>query len=241
MRPTEASDHIHIRRLKNMGIVKGLAGINKQLQNNQGGGDRVKAKFLKLADGQSVKVRFLQELDADSPHYNADAGLGFVAIEHQSPADFRRRALCTMDEEGSCYGCEQYRAGEKGFRQKQKLYINALVTTPDGTKEVQVVSQGFGPKSVTPALIEAAGDYGSITNREFKLKRTGAGQTDTSYTLIPQDKDDTPYDVTQHELFDLEKVVFQVEPSKQQEYFDGGQLAAAGTGSSGSVGDAEVW
>lgn len=221
-----------------MGIVKGLAGINKQLENS-GAGDRVKAKFLKLADGQSMKVRFLQELDPDSPHYNEEAGLGFLAIEHQSPADFRRRALCTMDDEGSCYGCEQYRAGEKAFRQKSKLYINALVTLPDGTQEVQVLSQGNGPKSVTPALIEAAGDYGSITNREFKLKRTGAGQTDTSYTLIPQDKDEAAYNILQHELFDLEKVVFNVPLDKQQEYYDGGQFATAGA--SASTGDAEVW
>lgn len=224
-----------------MGIVKGLAGINKQLDQGGGNSDRVKAKFFKLADNQSAKVRFLQELDMDSPHYNEQAGLGFLAIEHQSPADFRRRALCTMDDEGQCYGCAQYRAGEKGFRQKSKLYINALVTLPDGTKEVQVLSQGNGPKSVTPALIEAAGDYGSITNREFKLKRTGAGQTDTSYTMIPQDKDDAVYDVTQHELFDLEKVVFQVPFSEQEEYYNG-SFAAAGAATGGATtSEAEVW
>lgn len=224
-----------------MGIVKGLAGINKQLDQGGGNSDRVKAKFFKLTDGQSAKVRFLQELDADSPHYNEQAGQGFLAVEHQSPSDFRRRALCTMADEGQCYGCAQYRAGEKGFRQKSKLYVNVLVTLPDGTKEVQVLSQGNGPKSVTPALIEAAGDYGSITNREFKLKRTGAGQTDTSYTLIPQDKDDAPYDVSQHELFDLEKVVFQVPYEDQEEYYNGSFAAGGSTGAVEGKSDAEVW
>jgi len=222
-----------------MGIVRGLAGINKQVDSQGGGGDRVKAKFFKLKDGESAKVRFLQELDADSAHYNADAGLGFLAIEHQAPGNFMKRCLCTIDEEGSCYGCEQFSAGEKGFRPKMKLYINALVTLADGTKEVQVLSQGMGPKSVTPALIEAAGDYGSISNREFKLKRTGAGQTDTSYTMIPQDKDEAPYDASQHELFDLEKVVFQVPSDQQAAYFAGSTTTPVAAGA--STGDAEVW
>lgn len=224
-----------------MGIVRGLAGINKQVDMQGGGGDRVKAKFFKLKDGESARVRFLQELDADSPNYNAEAGLGFLAIEHQAPGNFMKRCLCTIDEEGRCFGCEQFNAGEKGYRAKMKLYINALVTLADGTKEVQVLSQGMGPKSVTPALIEAAGDYGSISNREFKLKRTGAGQTDTSYTLIPQDKDDAPYDVSQHELFDLEKVVFQVPYEQQAAYFAGQGGTAALAGASAGSADAEVW
>lgn len=224
-----------------MGIVRGLAGINKQVDSQGGGGDRVKAKFFKLKDGESARVRFLQELDADSPNYNEQAGLGFLAIEHQAPGNFMKRCLCTIDEEGRCYGCEQFNAGEKGFRAKMKLYINALVTLPNGEKEVQVVSQGMGPKSVTPALIEAAGDYGSISNREFKVKRTGAGQTDTSYTLIPQDKDDAKYDVTQHELFDLEKVVFQVPYEQQAAYFAGQTGQGGGTAAVSASSDAEVW
>lgn len=224
-----------------MGIVRGLAGINKHVDQQGGGGDRVKAKFFKLKDGESARVRFLQELDPDSAHYNESVGLGFLAIEHQAPGNFMKRCLCTIDEEGRCYGCEQFNAGEKGFRAKMKLYINALVTLPDGTKEVQVLSQGMGPKSVTPALIEAAGDYGSISNREFKLKRTGAGQTDTSYTLIPQDKDDSPYDVTQHEMFDLEKVVFQVPYEQQAAYFAGTGSSATPAGVGAGSNDAEVW
>lgn len=210
-----------------MGLVKGLASINKQLESSGGGsGDRVKAKFLKLNDGQTVKVRFLQELDADSPHYRDDAGQGFLAIEHQHPHDFKKRMVCSLDDEGRCYGCEQYDKGVKEYRQKSKLYVNALVTQPDGTSEVVVISQGNGPKSVTPALIDAAGEYGSITNRVWKLSRKGSGQTNTSYTLTPLDKDDMEYDVSQHELFDLEKVVYQIPYDQQAAYFGGGSANA---------------
>lgn len=207
-----------------MGLVRGLSAINKSLEDSGGGqqGDRVKAKFLKLADNETVKVRFLQELDPDSPNYNEQVGGGFVAVEHQHPNDFKKRFVCTMDEEGRCFGCEQYAAGQRGFKQKLKLYINALVMKADGSSEVVVVSQGNGPKSLTPQLLEAAGEYGSITNRVFKLKRKGSGQTDTSYTLTPLDKDDFEYDVTQHELFDLEKVVYMVPFESQEKYLGGG-------------------
>lgn len=217
-----------------MGLVRGLKGIQDRLEQSGGSGDRVKAKFLKLNDGEQVKVRFLQELDPDSPNYNEQNGLGFLAVEHESPVDFKKRAVCTYDDEGQCVGCEQYAAGNPKFKQKVKLYINALVTKPDGSSEVVVVSQGNGPKSVTPQLIEAADEYGSITNRVFKLKRKGAGRTDTSYTLTPLDKDDFEYDVTQHELFDLEQVVWQVPYEKQSAYF-GGDESSEGTGTDDAV------
>ena len=132
-----------------------------------------------------------------------------------------KRCLCSIDE-GPCHGCEQYATGtERGrkFVQKSKLYINFLAQKPDGTAEVFVLSQGNGPKSVTPQLLEMAGEYGSITNRAWKIKRTGSGQKNTSYTLTPLDKDDIAYNVNQHTVFDLEKVVRVVEYEKQAAFF----------------------
>lgn len=222
-----------------MGLVKGLAGINKQLeQSAPQDSDRVKAKYLGLKDGQTVKGRFLQEFDVESPGYNEKAGQGFLAIQHQSPVDFRRTALCTADE-GDCYGCEQYRAGVKEYKQKSKLYINFLVQNPDGTSEVVVLSQGNGPKSVTPQLLEMAGEYGTITNRSWKIKRTGSGQTTTSYTLTPLDKDDFEYDPTQHEIYDLEKVVYEVPYENQEAYYNVNQTQVKTEASASS--DTEVW
>jgi hypothetical protein len=227
-----------------MGIVTGLAGINSQLEKSTPrDNDRVKADYLSLKDGQKVKGRFLQELDSNSPGYNEKAGTGFLAIQHQSPEDFRRTCLCTIDE-GECYGCEQYRLGNKDYKQKSKLYINFLVQSPEGDKVV-VLSQGNGPKSVTPQLLEMAGEYGTITNRQWTIKRTGSGQTNTSYTLTPLDKDDFAYDVEQHELFDLYKVVYEVPYEDQPRYFGGNQNetkeeVSVGVGS-GASGDNEVW
>jgi len=37
-----------------------------------------KYRWLKLADGQAVKIRFLEELDEDSANYSEDRGLAMV-------------------------------------------------------------------------------------------------------------------------------------------------------------------
>ena len=102
-----------------MGIVKGLKELNKVMDKPQiNSGEGSKAKWVKLEDSESVKVRFLQELDPDSPTYDQKNGLGFIAVEHTNPKDYRRKALCTTEDQGKCWGCEQhrkdYKAGWKG-------------------------------------------------------------------------------------------------------------------------------
>jgi hypothetical protein len=230
-----------------MGIVRGLKNINAHVEAEEakfsGSGDSVKAKWFKLADKQAVKVVFLQELDEDSPNYSAKNGLGFIAVEHQNPKDFKRKALCSIDDEGACYGCEQHSKDWKaGWKQKSRLYINALVD--DGVNEpyVVVLSQGNGPKSVTPSLIEQAGEIGTITDKYFKIKRSGAGLSDTSYLLTPLGAHEL--NVEDYELFDLDSVVREVPYAEQEAHYLGGQTteepelvgASAGGGS-----DSDEW
>jgi hypothetical protein len=66
-----------------MGIVKGLKGLNAVMDRPQVNSEGSKARWVKLEDGESVKIRFLQELDPDSPNYNEKNGLGFIAIQIQ--------------------------------------------------------------------------------------------------------------------------------------------------------------
>jgi hypothetical protein len=107
-----------------MGIVKGLKGLNKVMDAPQhSSGDGVKARWAKLEDAESVKVRFLQELDPDSPTYNEKAGLGFIAVEHTNPKDYRRKALCTMEDQGKCYGCEQHRKDYKAVHDYTSMFL----------------------------------------------------------------------------------------------------------------------
>lgn len=208
-----------------MGVIKGLKQINQRVSedNQQGSGVR----FVKLKDGENVRIRFLQELDPDSPAYNDAAGVGFLAIEHANPKDYKRRALCSADE-GECWACDRHNENYKaGWRQKARLYVNVLVMREGQDAEVAVLSQGNGPKSITPWLLDYAGEQGSITSQVFKIKRTGGGQTDTSYTLTPGKFDSEKYDVTQHELFDLDNVVKEVPYEEQEKFYLGTSADAA--------------
>lgn len=232
-----------------MGIVRGLKAINKHVDAEEAkysGGDSTPTKWFKLADKQSVKVVFLQELDPDSPNFSEKNDLGFLAVEHVNPKNWRRKAVCTIDEEGACYGCEQHRKDWKaGWKQKTRLYINVLVDEGGNTEPyVAVLSQGNGPKSITPTLIEEAGD-GSISTAWYNIKRTGAGATDTSYTLRGG-KEAHGLDVESYELFDLEKVLRQIPYAEQAAHYHDGEEAtpevAEATGTSGApASTSEEW
>lgn len=218
-----------------MGVVRGLSNINRRVeQDNAPRESGPKVNYLKLADGETVRLWFLQELDAGSPGYNEDAGLGFLAIEHQSPRNFKIRGLCSMDDEGRCRGCEKHQQDFKaGWRQKSRLYINVLVQRLDkagnevGEPEVAVLAQGNGAKSVTPGLIEFAGENGTITANAFKMKRTGSGQTDTSYVLTPGKALDERLNPADYDLFDLDLVVREVPYDEQDAFYAGNQQEGA--------------
>lgn len=204
-----------------MGLAKGLKEINKAIDKPayQEGNDGEKGRWLKMDDGASVKIRFLQELDPDSPDYNDKNGLGFIANEHASPENFRRKALCSTDDQGKCYGCEQHRKDYKaGWKAKPRLYINVLVDDGKEDPYVAILSQGASSKAITPTLIEYAGEMGSISNLMWRIKRTGNG-TDTSYTAIPLAKDEKPFDYSSVELFNLEEVAVRDVPYADQEGF----------------------
>jgi hypothetical protein len=218
-----------------MGIVKGLKDLNKALDKPQaGGGESSKAKWVKLDDAESVKIRFLQELDPDSPEYNDKLGLGFIAVEHTNPKDYRRKALCTMEDQGKCWGCEQHRKDYKaGWKGRSRLYINVLVDDGKEDPYVAILSQGSSGKTVTPTLIEYAGEMGSITNLMWRIKRTGT-KTDTSYTIIPLAKDEEKFDTSSLELYKLEEVAIRDLPYANQESFflgEGGQEESDATSS----------
>lgn len=207
-----------------MGIVKGLQGLNKVMDKpTYTEGEGSKARWVKLEDGESVKIRFLQELDPDSPNYNEKNGLGFIAVEHTNPADYRRKALCSMDDQGKCYGCEEHRKDyKKGWKGKSRLYINVLVDDGKEDPYVAILSQGSSTKAITPTLIEYAGEMGSISNLVWRIKRTGL-KTDTSYTAIPLGKDETAFDGSAFELYKLEDIAVRDMPYSEQEAFFNGE------------------
>ncbi len=202
-------------------IVRGLASLEGYLDKaNAPFDDSPKARWVKLDDGQTVKINFLQEIDADSPNYSEKAGTTFLAVEHSNPDDYRRKALCTLEDEGSCYGCEQARAHPKtGWRSRGRLYANVLVDDGKDTPYVAILSQGTSGKSITPTLVMFASDAGGITGSAFRIKRSGTG-TATEYSLVPIMKSEG-VNPDEYDLFDLEKVCTRYVPYAEQKAFYG--------------------
>jgi hypothetical protein len=200
-----------------MGKITGLKAMQNAVENSNSSGSDV--KWVKLADGARANIRFLQELDADSPSYDPDKGLGFIAVEHKNPKNFFKKILCSIEDQSRCFGCEQHK---KDFKAKwggqKRLYINVLFDNGKDAPEVQILSQGTGPKSITPTLVEYAGEMGSITNLVWGLRRSGM-EKETSYTVIPKKIDEKPFDTSGLVLFDLEEVAVRDLPYEEQEAF----------------------
>lgn len=215
------------------GIVTGLRAMADRAEPRE---DRPKTKWLKLAAGETKTIRFLQELDESSENYNPEAGLGVMAKEWRDPNDFRKRILDTGEK---CWPAERRAAGDKDWRPRTSLYINVLTEGEDGTPEVVILNQGFGPKSIVPWLIEYATDAGSITNMKFKIKRTGSGMEDTAYTLMPAGTPTDPIDASEYELYDFEKVLNHVPYEEQAAFF--GYEEADEESDEGDSDDDSIW
>jgi hypothetical protein len=204
-----------------MSVIKGLKDINALLEKPKYESTGQKVRWVKLADGQSAKVRFVEELDSDSANYAESRGLSVVVSEHTNPKDYKRKAACTMESEGRCFGCEMARKEPKsGWRARLRFYCNVLVD--DGLEDpyIAVWSQGISKQSAFNNIREYALDTGSISNLEWKLKRNGQG-TETNYTLLPSKPDSEPFKWDGFESFNLEKVVREVPYPEQEAFYFG--------------------
>lgn len=204
-----------------MSIIRGLKDINAIMDKPKYESNGPKVRWVKLADGQSAKIRFIEELDQDSASYSADRGLAVVVKEHTNPKDYKRKALDTMDTEGRDWAEEMHRKDPKaGWKARLRFYCNVLVD--DGTEEpyVAVWSQGISKQSAFNTLREYALETGSISNLEWKIKRNGQG-TETNYTLIPMKPDSEPFNWDGIEPFNLDTVVRHVPYAEQEAFYLG--------------------
>jgi len=206
-----------------MSVIKGLKNINALLDKPKYDENRPRVRWLKLADGQSVKIRFVEELDEDSSNYNEGRGLALVVKEHSNPKDYRRKALDTMDAEGRDFAEEMYRKdpkGNSGWKAKLRFYCNVLVD--DGMEDpyVAIWSMGVSKQSVFNTIREYALDTGSVSNLTWKLKRNGVG-TETNYTLIPSVPDSEPFTWEGIEPFPLESALNKIPYAEQEAFYLG--------------------
>ena len=214
-----------------MSVVKGLKNINALLDKPKYDESKAKVRWLKLADGQSVRIRFIEELDEDSPNYSEERGLALVVKEHTNPKDYKRKAVDTMDTEGRDWAEEMHRKDPKaGWRARMRFYCNVLVD--DGIEDpyVAIWSMGVSKQSAFNNIREYAIDTGSISNLTWKVKRNGQG-TETSYTLLPSAPDTEPFDWKDIRPFPLESALNKVPYAEQEAFYLGFDTPSAGSAS----------
>lgn len=227
-----------------MSVQKGLRAIKAAQEERARAAEaanRPKAEWFKLKPNQSVKLRFAQELDEEAANYDAEAGVGFIAVEHNAPGPegYKRRGLCSMDEEGRCYPDERHRQDPKaGWRQKQNLYINVVVDYGDGEKKVNILTRNAN-SSFTTNLIEWASENDTITNVVFNVKRTGEG-TQTNWSLMPVMNGNVldEFPIKGLELYDLEAQLRKVEYDKQPAFY--GELVSEAVATEGPAKSAKA-
>jgi len=204
-----------------MAIVRGLKDIAALVDKPKYDTSGSKVRWLKLADGQSVKVRFVEELDEDSANYNEARGLALVVSEHTNPKDYKRKAVDTMDTEGRDWAEEMHRKDMKaGWRARLRFYCNVLVDDGIEAPYVAIWSMGISKQSSFNTIREYALETGSISNVLWKLKRNGQG-TETNYTMIPSVPDKEPFAWGEIEPYPLELALKKIPYAEQEAYYLG--------------------
>ena len=204
-----------------MAIVKGLKNIEAMLDKPKFDNNGPRVTWLKLEDSQSVSVRFVNELDGDSPSYDEKNGLAIVVSEHTNPKDYKRKAACSAESEGRCFGCEMHRKDMKaGWRARLRFYINVLVDDGVNDPHIAVWSMGVAKSATFDTIREYVQDSQSLSSMTWKLKRNGKG-TETTYILIPIKQDEEKFDWSKHEVPDLEAVVREVPYAEQESFYLG--------------------
>ena len=212
-----------------MSVVKGLKAINALLDKPKYDNEGPKVKWLKLADGQSAKIRFIEELDEDSANYSQDRGLALVVKEHVNPKDYKRKAVDTMESEGRDWAEEMHRKDMKaGWRARLRFYCNVLVDDGIEAPYVAIWSMGISKQSSFNTIREYALETGSISNVQWKLKRNGQG-TETNYTLIPSAPDKEPFAWGEIKPHQLELALKNIPYAEQEAFYLGFDGPSAGS------------
>jgi hypothetical protein len=205
--------------------IKKLADIKKKVEEKTGfsGGDG-ESPFLSLKDGDSVKLRFLQEWDDDSELYDERRGAIYYYEEHSSPKDFKISAVCTAEDEGRCWACEQTSNPEIGrkWRPKLRFMANVIVRGADGAPDkVKILKRGFSDKDIGNALVGIAEEFGTLGGQDIKLTRKGGGMNDTSYIVLPLAPKPMTKEDQALEVIDVRKFAKHVPYDQQSDFYSG--------------------
>jgi hypothetical protein len=203
-----------------MGMFKTLKELQEKTARQTFSGDGV-GRFLTVKDGEEYRIRFRQELTEDSAKFDEEIGTAYLVQVHTNPGDFKKNARCTAEIEDynhQCWACEQI-PNDNGWRAKNHLLINVAVFNAEDEKwEPKILDQKFTSAHVANSLLEYAGEFGTIVDKDYKIKRTGTKQQ-TQYTLIPlaeKAADKSIKDLTMH---DLSKTYRVIAPQEQAGFY----------------------
>lgn len=207
--------------------IKSLKDLEKNVvpaQNTQKSGAK---KYFTVASGESYRIRFRQELTEDAHHYDEEIGTAKTIPVITSPINWKWRAASTSGLSKFNYRCwaTEQSVHDKAWRAKPHLVINIAVEVEPGVWEPRVLDTTFNQRHVGLILIEYAKEFGTITDRYYKISRTGSGPSDTNYNLIPLESTDMPEDIKSLPMHDLDTLYMTLPYEKQEKFFTTGEVA----------------
>lgn len=207
--------------------IKSLKDLEKNVVPAQSGQKTGAKKYFTVGSGESYRIRFRQELTEDAHHYDEEVGTAKTIPVVTSPINWKWRAASTAGLSKFNYRCwaTEQSVHDKAWRSKPHLVINIAVEVEPGVWEPRVLDTTFNQRHVGLILIEYAKEFGTITDRYFKIARTGSGPSDTNYTLIPLESTEMPEDIKSLSMHDLDSLYMTLPYEKQEKFFTTGEVA----------------
>jgi hypothetical protein len=214
-------------RKKKMAVFKTLKDLQTKTSKPapSAEGERVNRFYVKMSR-EAYKIRFRQELTEDASGFDSEAGTAELVLVHTNPNDFRKSARCTGEDENygyTCWACKQVLNNEyenaKQWKARPHLLINVAVLNEETKEwEPRVLDQKFTPAHIVDSLVEFAGEYETITDRDYKISRKGEKQT-TEYNLVPLSVKAADKKIADLPMHDLSKVYRSLSPSEQEAFY----------------------
>lgn len=176
----------------------------QDLINKYDGGTFTKTGWFQLKDdGDTATVRLLHKGEVGVEEGTQEPKFDFPVYEvHKLDVDGSGRDRTVLCKGESCEIC---RAGHKPQLRMFLQMIN--LDEKDKEKQLQLWERGI---TDIKALIGLAGEYGDLTERDIKIKRSGAkGSMKTTYQYFPKDKKERelpePQELVGSLILDLDK------------------------------------
>jgi hypothetical protein len=184
-------------------------------------------KYFTVASGESYRIRFRQELTEDAAYYDEELGTGVTIPVVTSPINWKWKAASTSGIAKFNYRCwaTEQSVHDKAWRAKPHLVINIAVEVEPGVWEPRVLDTTFNQRHIGLILIEYAKEFGTITDRYYKISRTGSGPSDTNYNLIPLESTEMPEDIKSLPMHDLNTLYMTLPYDKQEKFFTTGEVS----------------